>query len=141
MQSSGEDLRRWESASAAEWRSEASPERDDGHDNQRQLPFCFGCEIETMVRPKTSTGLTPLSEQRRYNFNILKVIARAMTDAGLACQVFDPAEQEFPDYTVWNVMLDASLSKHHICYGFYPVDIVSPIIMADERWTTILDSF
>ncbi|KAI1354489.1 hypothetical protein F5Y01DRAFT_302495 [Xylaria sp. FL0043] len=117
----------------------ASPEREDSRDHQRQLPFCFGCEIETMVRPKTSTGLTPLSDvpsvsqQRRYNFSILKVIARAMTDAGLACQVFDPAEQEYPDYTVWNVMLDASLSKHHICDAFCertnPVEIVSPDVM------------
>lgn len=91
---------------------------------RRDLPFCFGCEIEIMIRSRSSSGLQlphkgfSASQQRRYNFRLLEVIARALTDNGLACQVFDPAEQDCPDYTVWNAMLDASLSRAHLCDGF-----------------------
>ncbi|OTA94658.1 hypothetical protein M434DRAFT_70796, partial [Hypoxylon sp. CO27-5] len=80
-------------------------------------PFCFGCEFEVMIRPKTTI----------------------MTGAGLESAVFDAAEQEKPDYSKWNMMLDGSLSKRHIPDGFYPVEIVSPVLVADTEWTRKID--
>ncbi|OTA62030.1 hypothetical protein K449DRAFT_434368 [Hypoxylon sp. EC38] len=114
-------------------------------DNERSLPFCFGCEFEVMIRPKTTSGLqlppdaSSVSEQRRFNFRLLDTLARVMTGAGLESAVFDAAEQEKPDYSKWNMMLDGSLSKRHIPDGFYPVEIVSPVLVADAEWTRKID--
>ncbi|KAI1465083.1 uncharacterized protein F4812DRAFT_439476 [Daldinia caldariorum] len=62
-----------------------------------------------------------------------------MTDAGLKSVVFDAADQDKPNYGVWNLMLDGSLSKHHILDGFYPVEIVSPVLVADDGWSKKMD--
>ena len=75
-----------------------------------------------MVRPK-ATSLLPapeasVSERRRFGFRLLGDIAKSLRAAGYAANVFDPSEQDAPDYAVWNVMLDGSLSKAHIRDGF-----------------------
>ncbi|OTB02234.1 hypothetical protein M426DRAFT_24859 [Hypoxylon sp. CI-4A] len=127
-------------------RSAPSPEKEATPDHDRSLPSCFGCEFEAMIRPKATSGMqlppsdgSSVSQQRRFNFQLLNVIARVMTDAGLESTVFNAAEQEKPDYSLWNVMLDGSLSKRHISDGFYPVEIVSPILVAHATWETKID--
>lgn len=36
----------------------------------------------------------------------------------MECAVFDPSEQDKPDYTRWSVTVDGSLTKNHIQDGF-----------------------
>ncbi|KAI0834478.1 putative amidoligase enzyme-domain-containing protein [Hypoxylon sp. FL0890] len=127
--------------------SEQSSPIEDGwkSESAADLPFCFGCEFEVMIRPKTTSGLplppdaASVSQQRRFNFRLLDSIARVMIGIGLESAVFDAAEQEKPDYSKWNMMLDGSLSKRHISDGFYPVEIVSPVLVADAMWAKKID--
>ncbi|KAF5718852.1 amidoligase enzyme [Fusarium mundagurra] len=120
------------------------------------LPLRFGFELETMIRPKSSTGIdvpgdTSVAEQRRFGFRLLPTIARALNEGGFPSTVFDPNEDDKPDYSVWNVMLDGSLSKRHQRDGYYPVEIVSPVMdadmngkwseLVDRLWRTLLQSF
>ncbi|KAL6891193.1 hypothetical protein HDV57DRAFT_484762 [Trichoderma longibrachiatum] len=45
------------------------------------------------------------------------------------------------DSTKWNVVLDGSLSKAHMADGYYPVEVVTPIIPGDNEWPFKLDQF
>ncbi|XDG00435.1 hypothetical protein ABKA04_000050 [Annulohypoxylon sp. FPYF3050] len=62
-----------------------------------------------------------------------------MCEAGMECAVFDPSEQDKPDYTRWSVMVDGSLTKNHIQDGF--LELVTPVLIADDMWTKTIDSF
>ncbi|KAM7197907.1 hypothetical protein V8F20_006355 [Naviculisporaceae sp. PSN 640] len=98
-----------------------------------------------MVRPKDMSLLpapeASVSERRRFAFRLLDNISKSLSAAGYAANVFDPSEQDAPDYTLWNVMMDGSLSKAHICDGFYPVEIVTPVLPADKDWARTIDGF
>ncbi|KAL8713432.1 MAG: hypothetical protein Q9225_006786 [Loekoesia sp. 1 TL-2023] len=60
----------------------------------------------------------------------------------MPCNVFEPDSEEAPDYTKWNVMLDASVSKKHMVpEHFFPLEVVSPKIVADRDWVQAIDSF
>ncbi|KAF5017107.1 hypothetical protein F66182_11014 [Fusarium sp. NRRL 66182] len=126
------------------------------HPSSEPLPLRFGFELETMIRPKSSIGIhvpveSSVAEQRRFGFQLLPAISHDLEQGGFRSTVFDPNEVEHPDYSVWNVMLDGSLSKRHQRDGYYPVEIVSPILDADTEgewaglvdrlWRTLLQSF
>ncbi|KAF5253253.1 hypothetical protein FANTH_1849 [Fusarium anthophilum] len=126
------------------------------HSPPSPWPLRFGFELETMIRPKSSTGInvpgdTSVAEQRRFGFRLLATIARALNEGGFPSTVFDPNEDDKPNYSVWNVMLDGSLSKRHQRDGYYPVEIVSPVMdadmdgkwseLVDKLWRTLLQSF
>ncbi|WZH40908.1 putative amidoligase enzyme-domain-containing protein [Fusarium acuminatum] len=100
-----------------------------------------------MIRPRSSTGMdipgetSSVAEQRRFAFQLLPIISQALNKDGFRATVFDPNEDENPDYSVWNIMLDGSLSKRHQQDGYYPVEIVSPVLDADmdSKWTKLVD--
>ncbi|KAF2802394.1 uncharacterized protein BDZ99DRAFT_370568, partial [Mytilinidion resinicola] len=115
------------------------------------LPFNFGVELELIIRPKHIDSLpfdlrlpdsdaTP-RQTRDFNFTLLKMIAQLLSASEMPCNVFDHNCDEEPDYTKWNATLDASISKAHIANGFYPVEIVTPIIKADADWVYTIDKF
>lgn len=85
------------------------------------LPFNFGAEFELIIRPKD--GPVPdsdasIREYRRFNCTLVKKIADVLSGAGMPADAYDPNEDGKPDYSKWNVMLDGSLSKKHMCDGF-----------------------
>lgn len=80
-----------------------------------------------------------VAQQRRFNFSLLDNVSKSLTAAGFTSTVFDPAEQDDPDYGVWNVMLDGSLSKAHVKDGFYPIEIVTPVLRADNDWAATIN--
>ena len=88
---------------------------------RHHLPFSFGAEIELIIRPKE--GPVPefdasTRELRDFNNTMLKQIADLLSNAGMPANAYDPCEDDKPDYTRWNVMLDGSLSKKHTRDGF-----------------------
>ena len=110
--------------STMNWVGSPSTEALSGSPVEQNLPFCFGCEFEVMIKPKAIIGISippadaSVSLKRRFNFSLLSVIQKILNEAGLESNVFDPSGGNSPNYTVWNVMLDGSLSKSHICDGF-----------------------
>lgn len=127
------------------------------------LPFSFGAEFEMILRPKD--GLVPdanasVKDFRNFNLALLKQIAKLLSNAGMPAFAFDCSDDTKPDYSKWNVMLDGSLSKKHMCDGFckqtiiptlaimtpveiviVPVEIVTPIIQANAGWVALIDHF
>ena len=94
------------------------------------LPFRFGAEFEVIVRPRSVEYPGPDASMRSYrdfNLSIMSLIAGLLSRAGLPCDVYDQGSDDKPDYSKWNVTLDASLSKKHIRDGFcmYPASIFS----------------
>ena len=89
------------------------------------LPFHFGVEFEVLVRPRASLIRTdplpdahaPAKEFRLYSLRLREVVADLLSASDLPCNVFDP-EEELPDYSKWNAMLDGSISKKHQKDGF-----------------------
>lgn len=92
------------------------------------LPFRFGFEAEILIRPRDITQLDPRlhlpecngpgRETRQFNFSLLQIIAKLLSGNGMPAVVFDQSEEDSADYSKWNVMLDASLSKAHLKDGF-----------------------
>ncbi|KAF2637555.1 hypothetical protein P280DRAFT_482984 [Massarina eburnea CBS 473.64] len=117
------------------------------------LPFNFGAEFELIIRPKDISSLSPDArlpdfdashrQMRDFNRALLRVVSKLLSDSGFACKVFDPNEDEEakPDYSQWHTTLDASLSKGHTADGFYPVEIVTPVVKADATWVATIDKF
>lgn len=114
------------------------------------LPFRFGAEFEVIIRPRANLlqdGLVlpdfdaSTRQQRDYNLALRRTIADILTTSGLPCDIYDPNDGGRPDTSRWNAVLDGSLSKKHAVDGFYPIEIVSPIIIADSRWVQIIDKF
>ncbi|KAI0447786.1 hypothetical protein F4803DRAFT_545843 [Xylaria telfairii] len=116
-------------------------------DREVSLPFHFGAEFELQLRARTASNIAlpaadaSVSSQRRFNINLLGDIARLLSQGGMAARAFDASEDEEMDFAKWTVMLDGSLSKGHIKEGFYPVEIVTPILVGDKSWPGILDKF
>ncbi|KAM3538433.1 hypothetical protein ARSEF1564_008661 [Beauveria bassiana] len=116
---------------------------------QSLLPFKFGVEFELQLRPKIDVNSTisapPISatvrEQRKYNLALLQYIATILKKGNIDAKAPDLSEDENLDYTKWHVVLDASLSKLHIKDGFYPVEIITPVITADNEWAGKIDAF
>ncbi|KAL5453954.1 hypothetical protein PMIN06_005209 [Paraphaeosphaeria minitans] len=113
-------------------------------------PFQFEVEFEMIIRPRDISGISELTlpdfdathrQRRSFNLNLLSVVAKLLTDAELHCNVFDQSSDEAPDYSKWHVSMDASVSKDHIVDGFYPVEVVSPILVGDPSWPTTMDRF
>ena len=95
------------------------------------LPFSFGAEFELIVRPKD--GLVPdfeasIRERRNFHCSVMKRLARLLSDTGMPADVYDPNEDGKPDYSKWNVMLDGSLSKKHMCDGFCKTALLCDIV-------------
>ncbi|KAI1322547.1 hypothetical protein F5Y16DRAFT_413188 [Xylariaceae sp. FL0255] len=111
------------------------------------LPFRFGVEFELQLRARTSSRIVSpesgasVSAKRRFNLNLLGDIASILSERGMTARGYDAAEGGEMDFTVWTVMLDGSLSKSHMDEGFYPVEIVTPILVGDESWPGIIDKF
>ena len=88
------------------------------------LPFFVGVEFEILVRPRpVITEKFPLPDidasvrkRQDYNLQIRAIVAEALSAHGMPCNIFDDEEQ--PDYTKWNAMLDGSISKKHQKDGF-----------------------
>lgn len=85
------------------------------------LPLSFGAEFELIIRP--TDGLVPdfdasTRSLRDFNNTLLKRIADLLSRAGMPANAYDPCEDDKPDYSKWNVMLDGSLSKKHMRDGF-----------------------
>lgn len=66
-------------------------------------------------------------------------ISRALTDAGLQCCVYDDSDGTGVCFDNWVVTMDASISKRHQVDGFFLYEIVSPILLADDSWTAIIE--
>lgn len=90
-------------------------------------PFTIGVEFELIMRPKANMfstdellphGLprddTSRPELRKYSLCIRHLVANVLTRHGMPCNVYEQDSEEAPDYTIWNVMLDASISKKHM---------------------------
>ena len=95
------------------------------------LPFSFGAEFELIIRP--IDGLVPdfdasVRERRSFNGTLLKQLADLLSDAGMPADAYDPNEDGKPDYSKWNVMLDGSLSKKHMCDGFCKREVLPCIV-------------
>lgn len=100
------------------------------------LPFSFGAEFEMIVRPRH--GKIPEADTnnqlcRKFGLALLKEIAKALSAAGIPAAAFDPCDDEDIDYTIWNVMLDGSLSKNHQCDGFCEIDPMPTL--SHPSWT------
>ncbi|KAI4189688.1 MAG: hypothetical protein L6R41_001297 [Letrouitia leprolyta] len=119
------------------------------------LPFTFGVEFEMIVRPKANMfsaddllpedlprDSTSRRVLREYSLHIRHMVAKVLTDHGMPCNVFEPEEGGLPDYNKWTVTLDASISKlHMIPDHFFPIEVVSPKIVADRTWVETIDNF
>ncbi|KAL9036712.1 MAG: hypothetical protein Q9180_004139 [Flavoplaca navasiana] len=119
------------------------------------IPFSFGAEFEMIIRPKAdkfpaaqllSDDLPRDASSRRklrdYSLTIRHLVADVLVRNGMPCYVYEPDDDEAPDYNKWHVVLDASLSrKHEMPDHFFPVEVVSPVIVADESWTKVIDKF
>lgn len=94
---------------------------------QDYLPFNLRIEFEMIVRPKANKfptdellpdnlpfDDTSRAELRRYSPFLRYLVANVLTRHGMPCNVFEPDSEEAPDYTKWNVMLDASVSNKHM---------------------------
>ncbi|KAI9749186.1 MAG: hypothetical protein M1835_001617, partial [Candelina submexicana] len=89
--------------------------------NQGYLPFVFGTEFELIMRPKwipVPDFDASVRKFRDFNLALLRYIADLLSQAGMPAATFDPSEDDKPDYSKWNVMLDGSLSKKHMVDGF-----------------------
>lgn len=121
------------SKSVARWSSQRSPNLLD-EEFCGGLPFSFGCETEILLRPKDGTGdvipqhMTRVQE-RAFGQNLMAQISRVLTDAGLPCRIYDESDVSFDN---WVVTMDASISKRHQVDGFFPYEIISPILLADN---------
>lgn len=89
------------------------------------LPFSFGVEFELQLRAKNVNDLgnypdsnAPVTIMRRYNFNLLQMIAEVLTDGGMNAVRHDLSSDDQMDYTKWNIVLDGSLSKAHMKDGY-----------------------
>lgn len=51
---------------------------------------------------------------RDFSLFIRHMVAKVLTENGMPCNIFEPDEGGVPDYTKWTVMLDGSISKHHM---------------------------
>ncbi|KAH3944739.1 hypothetical protein HBI56_149990 [Parastagonospora nodorum] len=114
-------------------------------------PFKFGVEFEFLLRPKAIAELdsdltlpesdASVREQRNFNLAVLKAISNLLLNSGLLCDVYDQNSDDKRDYSHWNVTLDGWVSKKHILDGFYPVEVISPIIIANKKWRSTVDKF
>lgn len=112
------------------------PEGTDATDlaklSSQYLPFNFGAEFELILRPKRIASLPSIAlrwhelpaahaterEKRDFGMMLLSDIAFLLTDAGFPAEAYDLNSESKPDYSKWNVMMDASLSKCHRVKGF-----------------------
>jgi hypothetical protein len=102
-------------------------------------------EFELQVKPKPNIEMDipdgrPVTQCRRLNMAILEAIAQTLRTAGLDATMHDLSDDDkVINYTHWNVVLDGSLSKAHMSDGFYPVEIITPLILADETWPGVIN--
>jgi len=112
------------------------PEGTDAADlanlSSQYLPYNFGAEFELILRPKRIASLPSIArrwrelpaahtterEKRDFGMMLLSDIAFLLTDAGFPAEAYDLNSESKPDYSKWNVMMDASLSKYHRVKGF-----------------------
>ncbi|KAK0757400.1 hypothetical protein N5P37_010123 [Trichoderma harzianum] len=129
---------------------EGIPVFETGQHPESSLPFSFGVEFELQLRVKNGTGLdignypaaeASFSVMRRYNFSLLESIAEILTQEGMDAVRHDMSSDDPLDYSKWNVVLDGSLSKAHMKDGYYPVEIVTPVILGDDQWASKIDKF
>ena len=69
----------------------------------------------------------PARTFRQYSLRLREVVADLLSANDLPCNVFDP-EEDSPDYSKWNAMLDASISKKHQKDGFCKFSPVMTLI-------------
>ncbi|KAL8824674.1 MAG: hypothetical protein Q9191_004891 [Dirinaria sp. TL-2023a] len=110
------------------------------------LPFNFGVEFEMIVRLKANDveSLGPdisVSQLRNHHIKFCHDIAQHLSRNGMLCSFFDFGDGDKPDYSRWNAVIDTSLSKHHMRDGFFPVDLVSPLICADDNCSQTVGKF
>lgn len=99
------------------------------------LPFKIGVEFELQLRPKedgeASIQPPPSSAtvrvQRRYNLDLLQEVAAILQANGIDAVAADLSEDDRLDYSKWNVVLDASLSKLHAGAGFCKTELCNDI--------------
>lgn len=140
--------------------------------------FTFGVEFEMILRPRANMFPTdellpddlPLDytsrlELRRYSLFIQHLVANKLRGHGMPCDDFEPDSEAAPNYTKWNVMLDASVSKEYtsaerfcsycqsllsihsysstcaLTIRLIPLGVVSPKIIADHSWVQFMDDF
>ncbi|KAF7549500.1 hypothetical protein G7046_g8334 [Stylonectria norvegica] len=97
--------------SVTSWRPLPSPERDCPLPDG-VLPFCFGFELEVMIHPKSTSNIEL------------------------------PSNRSVSALRSFGFHLLRSISDKLIDAGFEnPVEIVSPILVADDTWSLILDKF
>ncbi|KAL8730745.1 MAG: hypothetical protein Q9181_004551 [Wetmoreana brouardii] len=108
------------------------------------LPFSFGAEFELIICPRH--GKVPDSDAdhgvfNRFGRDLPKELAGILSASGMRAEYYDPAEEKTIDYDHWNVMLDGSVSRKYRRDGFYPVEIVTPVIRATPDWVSLIDRF
>ncbi|MCJ1248251.1 hypothetical protein MMC30_005468 [Trapelia coarctata] len=113
------------------------------------LPFTFEVELEMIIRPKANMNQghpvpdrdATTRQTRDFNLLLLDAVAEILSAYGMPCNAFVPMDGEAPDYMRWNAMLDGSISKKHMCDGFYSIEVVSPKISANPGWVQQIDAF
>ena len=88
------------------------------------LSSFFGVEFELLIRPLpivTQSFPVPdtdasIRKLRDYSLQLRTVMAQILSAHGMPCNVFE--DEDKPDYTKWDAMLDGSISKKHEKDGF-----------------------